>query len=96
MQFDRGHDICSVESTFRPYMLSWIFVVDTPYYAFTDAKSTFKITAIPPGDYRIRVWPEDAGWIHKTGGPIKITITNAKKEKLEFRVVRTKTKTKGN
>ena len=75
-------------------MLSWIYVVDTPYYTVTDAKGTFKITEIPSGDYHMRVWHEDAGWIHKAGGPSEITITKAEKKKLVYQVVvRTKTKT---
>ncbi len=94
IQFDGGHDIFSVRANLRPYMLSWIYVVETPYYAVTDANGTFEITGIPPGDYHIRVWHEGVGWVHKGVGPSEITITREVKERLEFRVVSTKTKGK--
>ena len=72
-------------------MLSWIHVVDTPHYAITDAKGAFKIAAIPPGDYRIRVWHEGVGQVNKAVGPNEIKITDGAKEKLEFKVVGRKT-----
>jgi hypothetical protein len=89
--FDAGRDICSVSANLRPYMLSWIHVVDTSHYAVTDAKGAFTITAIPPGDYRIRVWHEGVGQVNKAVGPNEIKITDGAKEKLEFKVVGRKT-----
>jgi hypothetical protein len=94
MQFDGGHDICPVRADLRPYMLSWIYVVETPCYAVTDEKGHFEITGIPPGEYHIRVWHEGIGWVHKASGPRELTITGAVQEKLEFKAVRPETKRK--
>ena len=37
-------------------MLAYILVVDTPYYAKSDARGVASITEIPRGDYTLSVW----------------------------------------
>ena len=37
-------------------MLGYIFVVDTPYYASTDAQGTVSLDRLPADDYSLRVW----------------------------------------
>jgi len=39
-------------------MVAWILVVDTPYYARTDASGTATLTGLPPGEYQLRAWHE--------------------------------------
>lgn len=36
-------------------MVAWVLVLNTPYFARTDAKGQLKLEA-PAGDYRLRVW----------------------------------------
>ena len=36
-------------------MVGWIVVVETPYYAISDAQGRVVIDA-PPGNYRLRSW----------------------------------------
>ncbi|HAY80462.1 MAG TPA: hypothetical protein DCY79_11695 [Planctomycetaceae bacterium] len=43
---------CNVHS----WMQAWLFTVDSPYYAVTDADGKFEISDIPPGKYRVNVW----------------------------------------
>lgn len=48
----------------RPYTHGMIVVVDTPYYAKTDAEGRFSIEGLTPGLYRLRVFHEGLGyWI---------------------------------
>jgi len=40
----------------HPAMKAKVKVVDTPYYATTDAAGAFRIAQVPVGDYVVRVW----------------------------------------
>lgn len=55
------------------WMEGWIYVVDNPYYALTDADGKFAITDVPPGDY-------DLVAIQSFTGPVKqkVTVTAGK------------------
>lgn len=37
-------------------MVAWLVVVDTPFYAKTDASGNATLTAIPAGNYTLRAW----------------------------------------
>jgi hypothetical protein len=38
------------------WMIGYIYVSDTPYFAKTDAGGRAMIAELPPGDYTVRVW----------------------------------------
>ena len=40
----------------HPEMVAYIVVVPTPWYAVVDDEGRFRITGVPPGRYRLRVW----------------------------------------
>ena len=42
------------------WMNAEILIVTHPYYAVTDARGSFKLTDVPPGEYEIEAWHE--GW----------------------------------
>ena len=42
----------------HPWMKTWVFVSDHPYYAVTDADGNFSIDGIPAGTYDIVCWQE--------------------------------------
>jgi plastocyanin len=42
------------------WMSGWVWVVDHPYYALTDAEGDFVLSDVPPGDYALVCWHE--GW----------------------------------
>ncbi|MDI1298672.1 methylamine utilization protein [Methylotenera sp.] len=37
-------------------MLAFVYIVDTPYFAKTDASGKVKISDVPNGDYLLKVW----------------------------------------
>jgi len=49
--------VCDLHS----WMKSWVVVAEHPYYAVTDASGAFRITGVPPGKYRLRMWQEALG-----------------------------------
>src|SRR5688572_33254533 len=40
----------------HPNMAAYVFVVDSPYFAVTDADGEFVVTSVPAGRYRYRAW----------------------------------------
>ena len=52
------------------WMRGWIWVIDHPYGATSDADGTFVIEDIPPGTYMLTAWHERLG-----EQEIEITIT---------------------
>lgn len=46
----------------HPWMRAWVYVFDHPYFAVTDQRGRFKISA-PPGTYRLTVRQPDAGLV---------------------------------
>lgn len=53
---------CDVHS----WMEAWVLVIDSPYFALTDAQGGFSITGVPPGTYAIKMWHEQLGSAEKT------------------------------
>lgn len=44
----------SMES--RPMSRAWVAVLDSPYFAVTDANGGFSLDSVPPGTHTVRVW----------------------------------------
>src|SRR3546814_15309030 len=47
-----------VECDAHGWMLAWIYVADSPYYALTGEDGSFSLTDVPPGDYTLVTWQE--------------------------------------
>lgn len=55
------------------WMSAYIWVINHPYYALTDAEGRFTIKGVPPGKYTLKAWHE--GWnvtktVEKDGKPV--------------------------
>jgi plastocyanin len=48
------HLVCEA----HPHMHGWLVLHDSPYFAVTDERGTFRIDGIPPGTYRVTMWHE--------------------------------------
>lgn len=42
----------------HPEMSAVVLALDTPFYAVADQNEAFRLTDVPPGDYRLHVWIE--------------------------------------
>lgn len=45
----------------HPWMGAWLFVLDHPYFAVTDAEGKFTIPNVPAGKYTVTAWHEKLG-----------------------------------
>jgi plastocyanin len=72
---------CNVHSD----MAARLLVVDTPYYAMTDAKGRFSIAGVPPGTYRYRAWQP---WGAEKRG--RVTVRAGESAELSLRMTRDK------
>jgi plastocyanin len=66
------------------WMEGWVYVVDNPYYAMTDADGHFSITDVPPGNYNLVAIQSFTGPVQQSvtveaGKPTGLTIELPKK-----------------
>ena len=73
--------LCNIHSS----MLGYVVVVDTPYYAQADGTGAFSIRGIPPGEYEVSAWHENASRptvrkinIGRDGARISLTVLGDK------------------
>ncbi|MBI3593741.1 MAG: hypothetical protein HY200_02165 [Nitrospirae bacterium] len=50
--------IVSIKCDAHKFMQSWMFVSDNPYSVVTNEEGNYKISDIPPGKYKIKIWHE--------------------------------------
>jgi len=62
-----------IECDTHGWMLAWIYVAETPYYAVTVKDGTFSIKDVPPGSYTLTSW-------HELTGEVETPITVKAKE----------------
>jgi len=53
--FDR-EGVVTLGCNIHDWMVAYVFVLGTPYFAKTGADGTANITGLPPGRYRLEVW----------------------------------------
>ncbi len=53
--FDRA-GLSRIFCSIHPQMAAYVMVVDTPYFAVSDAQGRFVIDDVPPGTYRYHAW----------------------------------------
>jgi uncharacterized protein (DUF2141 family) len=62
-----------VECDAHGWMLAWVHVADSPYYAITGKDGAFTISDVPPGNYTLVAWQEYTG-------PVQLPVTVKAKE----------------
>ena len=54
-------EIVAVTCDLHSWMKSWVVVAEHPFYAVTDSAGAFRLSGVPPGKYRLRMWQEVLG-----------------------------------
>jgi len=67
----------------HPDMRAYVVVLDTPYFAVTDATGAFAVRGVPPGRYTLAVWHEA-----KDGLERSVTLEAGRPLTLELRIER--------
>jgi hypothetical protein len=57
VRFDRA-GICYIFCNIHPQMSAVVVVVNTPYFAVSDARGVISILHVPPGRYQLNFWEE--------------------------------------
>ena len=50
--------LVAVSCALHPWTRGWIAVFESPYFAVTDARGTFRLDSVPPGKYHLVAWHE--------------------------------------
>jgi plastocyanin len=80
-QLDRP-GLVRVECDSHGWMLAWIYVADSPYYARTAKDGSFSITDIPPGNYTLVATQDYTG---DTEIPVTVKANEAAKVPVELK-----------
>jgi plastocyanin len=59
--FFKTPEIINVKCDVHGWMNGYIVVAENPYTTVTNAEGKFKLTNVPPGDYKLEVWQESLG-----------------------------------
>ena len=57
-KFTKVEDRMRYKCDIHPWMMSFVFVKDHPFFAVTDENGKFTIAGLPAGDYDIKAWHE--------------------------------------
>jgi plastocyanin len=71
--------VIDVYCNIHPQMAAKVLVLDTKYYAMTEADGQFKIQGVPPGSYELVAW-------HRRGKEVSQRVTVSAGSKSELRV----------
>ena len=79
VKFDTAELMVPVRCDVHPWMNAFVNVVDTPFFAVTDAEGRFSLKGLPPGEYVLGAVHEKLG-----GQTLKVTVTAKQTSKAEF------------
>jgi hypothetical protein len=69
-QFPNPEASVKIKCDFHPWMTAYVFAMEHPYFAVTDADGNFEISDLPDGEYTLVAW-------HETWGEQEATLTVA-------------------
>ena len=65
------------------WMVGYIYVVDTPYFAKTDKTGSARIDGLPAGDYQLRIWHP---YMKAEPAPLALKLADGHAENASFRL----------
>jgi hypothetical protein len=75
----RDPGLIKIQCDAHKFMHGWFVVNENPYFAVTDHEGNYKISDIPPGKYKIRIWHEGLSVKERN-----VTINSGKKTDLSL------------
>jgi RNA polymerase sigma factor (sigma-70 family) len=61
LRADRRAEVLRFGCTTHPWMDAQVVVSETPFFAVTDEEGNYRLTGVPPGEYRLEAWHERLG-----------------------------------
>jgi len=82
VRFDRP-GVVVLGCNIHDWMLGYVYVLETPYFATTGSDGTAELNDLPAGAYEVRVWQPR---MRETGEPPsqRVTVTGSKAGRVEF------------
>lgn len=80
VKLDRA-GVVEVTCNIHGWMKAWVVVVDNHFHSVTDEDGTFRITGVPPGKYKLKMWHEGFGEMEK-----EVEVKAGKTSKVIFKV----------
>ncbi|MFQ5862154.1 MAG: carboxypeptidase regulatory-like domain-containing protein [Candidatus Brocadiales bacterium] len=77
-------EVVKVGCDVHKWMSAWIVVRDNPYFCLTGDDGSYKITGIPPGEYKLRIWHEAFKKKELKAQKKKVKVEAGKEIKIDF------------
>jgi plastocyanin len=77
--FHRAEVMIPLHCNVHPWMSAYVGVVDHPFYSVTDSTGSFKLQAVPPGEYVLAAWHEVFGSLEQ-----KIKLADNESKSVDF------------
>jgi plastocyanin len=77
--FDQPEAMIPLRCNVHPWMIAYAGVLDHPFYSVTDTVGSFKLSALPAGEYEIEAWHELFGTLLQ-----KIKLAEAETTTIDF------------
>ncbi len=77
--FDRAEVMIPLRCNVHPWMIAYAGVLEHPFYSVTDTAGSFKLSALPAGEYEIEAWHELFGTLLQ-----KIKLAEAETTTIDF------------
>ena len=77
-------EVVKIGCDVHKWMSTWIVVRDNPYFFLTGADGSYKITNIPPGEYKLGIWHEAFKKKDLKAQKKKVKIEPNKEVKIDF------------
>jgi plastocyanin len=74
-------EVIEVKCDVHGWMHGWLVATENPYFAVTDNSGAFKLTDVPPGNYKVEVWHEKLG-----KNTQKVTVKAKEEAKVNFEI----------
>ena len=79
--FKKPEHAVTIKCDVHPWMGTYCFVMEHPFFAVTDKNGEFEITGLPPGDYTVEAWHEKYETFTQ-----QVTLSEKETKSIEFKI----------